>query len=80
MLVILANTANGTTSNSRAEATQMAFRSAKAYCAPDLVCVGHALDLILEKAECKSKQVAERVRRMIDESGGSLLFSPADAV
>src|SRR5437660_2374333 len=77
MLVIVENTANGKTSDSRSDATRMAFRSAKAYGAPDLVCVGHALDLILGRAECKSRQAAERVRRMIDELGGTLSFSPA---
>ena len=58
-------------------ATQKAFDSRRAYCKPQLLYVGRALDLILERTECKSRQVAERVRRLIDESNGSLSFSPA---
>jgi AraC-like DNA-binding protein len=58
-------------------AAAKAFHSRQVYCAPQLFCVGRALDVILERAECKSRQVAERVRRMIDESNGSLSFSPA---
>jgi AraC-like DNA-binding protein len=58
-------------------ATGKEFHSRQVYCAPQLSCVGRALDLILERAECRSRQVAERVRRMIDESNGSLSFSPA---
>jgi len=54
-----------------------AFHSKRAYCRPQLFCIGHALKLILARADCKSKLVAERVRRMIDESGGSLSFSPS---
>lgn len=49
----------------------------RSYCAPQLLCIGHALDVILARTECKSRQVAERVRHMIDESNGSLSFSPA---
>jgi len=58
-------------------ATLKVLHSRRAYCKPQLLCVGHALDLILARAECKSRQVAERVRRLIDESNGSLSFSPA---
>jgi len=53
------------------------FHSKRTYCRPQLFCIGHALKLIRERADCKSKLVAERVRRMIDESGGSLSFSPS---
>lgn len=63
--------------NSESGATPEAFRSKKVYSAPQLLLVGHALDVILARAECKSRQVAERVRNLIDESNGSLSFSPA---
>ena len=57
--------------------TQKAFHCKQAHSAPRLSCVGRALDVILARAECRSRQVAERVRRLIDESSGSLSFSPA---
>lgn len=56
---------------------QKTFHSRHAYAPPQLFCVGSALEVILARAECKSRQVAERVRRMIDESNGSLSVSPA---
>jgi AraC-like DNA-binding protein len=58
-------------------AAQEASHSRQAYRAPQLFCVGSAFEVILARAECKSRQVAERVRRLIDESSGSLSFSPA---
>lgn len=53
------------------------FHSRQDYAPPQLLCVGSALEVILARTECKSRQVAERVRRLIDESSGSLSFSPA---
>lgn len=53
------------------------FPSKKTYCTPTLSCIGRALDIILARTDCKSKLAAERVRRMIEESGGSLSFSPS---
>src|SRR5215467_1956140 len=64
-------------SNSVSAARRKAFDHRQAYSSPRLFCVGHAMDVILARAECKSRQVAERVRYMIDESSGSLSFSPA---
>lgn len=47
------------------------------YSGPALLCVAHATELILERTECQSKQVAKRLRRLIDECGGNLSCSPA---
>ena len=47
------------------------------YHSPELFFQGYATDLIWERIECESKQVAKRVRRLIDEFNGSLSFSPA---
>lgn len=58
-------------------ATQKTSDSRQAYSPPQLFCVGRASEVILARTECKSRQVAERVRRLIDESSGSLSFSPA---
>lgn len=54
-----------------------ALSSRQAYAPPQLLCIGRASGVILARAECKSRQVAERVRYLIDESSGSLSFSPA---
>ena len=78
MAILLKTGANNRENNSKSTATQRAFPARRAYRGPQLRCVGHALDLILERTECKSRQVAERVRHMIDESSGSLTFSPAE--
>jgi AraC-like DNA-binding protein len=59
-------------------APQKASHSRQAYRAPQLFYVGRAFDVILARADCKSRQVAERVRHLIDESSGSLSFGPAD--
>ena len=59
------------------EAVKTALNSRQSYAPPHLFCVGRASNLILGRTECKSRQVAERVRHMIDESSGSLSFSPA---
>lgn len=77
MVIRLEIDANREESHVELAATGKAFHPRQVYCAPQLLCVGPALDVILERAECKSRQVAERVRRMIDESNGSLSFSPA---
>src|SRR6266436_8722700 len=47
------------------------------YLPPELLSLGHAVDLILARIECESRQAAKRIRRLIDEFGGSLSFSPA---
>ena len=47
----------------------------KACSPPELLSVGYAREL--ERSERQSKQVAKRIRQMIDESGGSLSCSPA---
>ncbi len=49
----------------------------ESYSRPELLPVGYATDLILGRANCKSKQVAKRIRQLIDESGGNLLWTPA---
>lgn len=52
-------------------------RSKQFYRTPESFFLGYAADLILERIECRSKQVAKRVRQLIDEFDGSLSFSPA---
>ena len=47
------------------------------YSRPEVLTVGYAIDLILGRAECKSKQMAKRLRQLIDQSGGNLSCSPA---
>src|SRR5260370_18121271 len=47
------------------------------YLPPELVFLGHAVDVILARIECESRQAAKRIRRLIDECGGNLSFSPA---
>lgn len=47
------------------------------YLPPKLLILGHAVDLILARIECKSRQAAKRIRQLIDELGGNLSFSPA---
>jgi len=47
------------------------------YSRPELLHIGYATELILERSECESKQVAKTIRQMIDKSGGSLSCSPA---
>ena len=69
--------ANCGESNAGSASTQNAVHAKRNYSRPELYCAGHALDVILARTECKSRQVAERVRHMIDESNGSLSFSPA---
>lgn len=59
------------------ETTGKVPQAKQPYRAPQLFCVGNAVNVILARAECRSRQVAERVRHMIDESSGSLSFSPA---
>ena len=77
-MVILPETdANRGERNSDLEPTRKVIHYRKTYSAPRVFCVGHALDVILARAECKSRQVAERIRRLVDESSGSLSFSPA---
>jgi AraC-like DNA-binding protein len=51
--------------------------SRQIYFPPELLFLGRAVDLILARIECESKQAAKRVRRLIDEFNGSLSFSPA---
>src|SRR6266704_4191094 len=46
------------------------------YLPPELLFLGHAVDLILARIECQSRQVAKRIRRLIDEYDGGLSFSP----
>ena len=58
-------------------ATLETLKTRQAYAPPQLFCVGRAVEVILARAECKSRQVADRVRHLIDESSGSLSFSPA---
>lgn len=77
MAILLEIDENRGESNPESAPTEKALRDRQAYSAPRLFCVGHAFDVILARAECKSRQVAERVRHMIDESSGSLSFSPA---
>src|SRR6266576_2221329 len=50
--------------------------SKQTYSTPELVFLGRAVDLILARIECASVQAAKRIRRLIDESAGSLTFSP----
>ncbi len=57
-------------------ATQNDDRSKQAYCRPELFFLGYAVDMILARIECESRQAAKRIRRLIDEFGGSLSFSP----
>src|SRR5207247_3262492 len=52
-------------------------RSQPSYHRPELFLLGRATDLIMEKAVCRSRQLAARIRRLIDASGGSLSCSPA---
>jgi|SRR5439155_11501170 len=52
-------------------------RSELIYRPPELFFLGYAASLILAHSDCDSKQAARRVRRLIDECGGSLSFSPA---
>jgi AraC-like DNA-binding protein len=59
------------------DVSPLASRPCKAYCVPEISCMGHAINVILERGKSKSKRAAEQIRRMIDESGGSLLFSAA---
>jgi AraC-like DNA-binding protein len=47
------------------------------YWAPEVLFLGWATDTILERAESRSKLAAKRIRQLIDESGGSLSYSPA---
>ena len=62
---------------SSAADTYSVSRSQPSYHGPELFLLGWATDLILEKAVCRSRQVAARIRQLIDESGGSLSCSPA---
>ncbi|SRR6266403_1943318 len=57
--------------------TQDSEHSKLIYRSPEMFVLGYAADLILGRIECKSKQAAKRVRRLIDEFDGSLSFSPA---
>jgi AraC-like DNA-binding protein len=57
--------------------THNSVHSKQFYRPPELFFVGCATDLILARIECKSKEAAKRVRRLIDEYDGSLSFSPA---
>jgi len=47
------------------------------YLPPELLFLGRAVDLILARIECESRQAAKRIRRLIDEFDGNLSFSPA---
>ena len=47
----------------------------KACSPPELLSVGYAMEL--ERSDRHSKQMAKRIRQIIDESGGSLSCSPA---
>ena len=51
--------------------------SKQIYFRPELLFLGRAVDLILGRIECESRQAAKTIRRFIDEFGGSLSFSPA---
>ncbi len=51
--------------------------SEEIYLPPELIFLGRAVDLILARIECESRQAAKRIRRLIDEFRGSLSFSPA---
>ena len=51
--------------------------SKQIYFSPELLFLGRAVDLILARIECESRQAAKQIRRLIDEFGGSLSFSPA---
>src|SRR5690242_3692567 len=62
---------------SSAADTYSVSRSQPSYHRPELFLLGRATDLILEKAVCRSRQLAARIRWLIDESGGSLSCSPA---
>ncbi|HKD50691.1 MAG TPA: helix-turn-helix domain-containing protein [Candidatus Acidoferrum sp.] len=77
MAILTEADANRGERNSESGPTRRVIHCRQAYSAPRLLWVGQALDVILARAECKSRQVAERVRRLIDESSGSLSFSPA---
>lgn len=77
MAIVPETDANHGEKNSATAPTRKGFHCKQSYSAPRLSCVGRALDVIPARAECKSTQVAERVRRLIDESSGSLSFSPA---
>jgi len=65
------------TSFSELPATRNDERSKQIYLPPKLLFLGHAVDLILARIECESRQAAKRIRRLIDEFGGNLSFSPA---
>jgi len=51
--------------------------SEEIYLPPELIFLGRAVDLILARIECESRQAAKTIRGLIDEFGGSLSFSPA---
>src|SRR6267154_4392747 len=63
-------------SSSELPATRNDECSKQTYFPPELLFLGRAVDLILARIECKSRQAAKKVRRLIDEFGGSLSFSP----
>ena len=58
-------------------AARKVARLKEIYSTPEVLCVGYAVDVILAKAQCESTLAAKRIRQLIDESGGSLSFSPA---
>jgi AraC-like DNA-binding protein len=62
---------------SSAADTYSVSRSQPSYHRPELFLLGRATDLIMERAVCRSGQLAARIRRLIDESRGNLSFSPA---
>src|SRR5437879_7248823 len=47
------------------------------YSRPELLYLGHAMELIRGRTDCASKQVAKRIHQLIENSGGSLSCSPA---
>ena len=47
------------------------------YSRPELLYLGHAMELIRGRTDCASKQVAKRIHQLIENSGGSLTCSPA---
>ena len=51
--------------------------SKQIYFPPEVLFLGRAVDLIFARIECESRQTAKQIRRLIDEFGGSLSFSPA---
>lgn len=52
-------------------------RPKQTYRPPEVFLLGYAGDLIFGRIDCESKLAAKRMRRLIDEFGGNLSFSPA---